>query len=93
MQHPLDYESRDKKVTCPFCQSTATASGDLVAGDADAVRFVPHNLPKLARLLGRGGVLITQMPVACTDCGALWSAVEVSRLREVLERSTKDGAK
>jgi len=91
MQHPLDYESREKKDPCPFCQSTATVSGDLVSGDAGAVKFVAHDLKMLARTVDRDGVLITQTPRVCSDCGALWSAIDAPELRGVLSRWADKG--
>jgi hypothetical protein len=92
MQQPLDYESREKKHSCPFCQSAATIPGDLLTIDTGAVKFVPQNLKLFARAFDRGGVLITQTPMVCTDCGALWSAIDAPALREVLARWSKHGA-
>jgi predicted Zn-ribbon and HTH transcriptional regulator len=90
MRQPLEYESRQKKHRCPFCRSTSTTSGDLLARDTHAVKFVPHNLKFLARTFKRAGVLIVQTPMVCRDCGALWSAVDAPELREVLARWAKE---
>jgi hypothetical protein len=90
MRHPLEYESRDERRPCPFCRSTATISGDLVSATG-AVEFVPHNLNALARTFDRAGVLITRTPMACSDCGALSSAIDTPKLREVLARRTNNG--
>jgi hypothetical protein len=70
---------------------TATVSGDLVSGDAGAVKFVPHDLKMLARTFDRGGVLITQTPRACSECGAFWSAIDAAELRGVLSRWSSKG--
>jgi hypothetical protein len=76
-----------------FCQSAAIVEGRILANeDGHAEKFFPSGL-RLLTLKRSVPLRGRQAFNACTQCGHVWSALDASSLRELIEHSATDDLK
>jgi len=77
---------------CPVCESRQVVEGRIFSADPDngiGEKFFPRGL---RLLLWRRSVQLTgkQAFKACTQCGHVWNQVDVTALRELIERGASE---
>jgi hypothetical protein len=68
---------------CPVCLSKNVFSGDVVDSDGDTYNFQPRGLKWYALV---GYLAVEDIFRACIKCGHVWSHLQPTKLRELLEK-------
>jgi len=81
--------------SCPVCQSRGLVEGRILSDGSEsgyAAKFFPSGL---RLLLLRRSVRLTGKEAfkACTQCGHVWSQLDATALRELLQRGASDDLK